>query len=174
MKKYILILIVILIGFSMAYISYAETRPLLPYEGVFRHSPWTEAGDVRYHITIHKPYKEWSTWPGKERMHRGKEPHGAFMTTYVNGEALESISRKKGMEDLSIIVNVNYTEDRRLKEVYVMYRVVGYNPEGGNWFWAKYDSHFHILDDGKLKGCLSCHSRMKDNDYIFSGEVLQK
>ncbi len=75
------------------------------------------------------------------------------------------------MKNNSIIVKENYTPDKELVAVTVMYKVRGYNPEAGDWFWAKYGPRFEILAEGKVQDCLTCHSSVKDNDYIFSGKV---
>jgi hypothetical protein len=40
--------------------------------------------------------KSWKMWPGTTALYQGPEPHGAFLTTYVNDVALESINAKKG------------------------------------------------------------------------------
>ena len=54
-----------------------------------------------------------------------------------------------------------------------MYKVKGYNPAGGDWFWAKYDPEFNILAEGMVKGCLNCHGSAKANDYVFAGKVVE-
>ncbi len=40
--------------------------------------------------------KNWKMWPGTTPMYQGPEPHGAFLTTYVNDVALKSIGAKEG------------------------------------------------------------------------------
>ncbi|RJQ18655.1 MAG: hypothetical protein C4560_07065 [Nitrospiraceae bacterium] len=136
--------------------------------------PRPSAGDLRYHMTIHKSYREWAEWPGKGKMYKGREPHGAFLTTYVNETALDSIKKAKGMAEHSIIVKENYDPGKKLTAVTVMYKVKAYNPEGGDWFWVKYDPDFNVLGEGKIKACLDCHGTVKDNDYIFTGKVTEK
>nr|MCU0555452.1 hypothetical protein [Syntrophales bacterium] len=41
-------------------------------------------------------YQSWKMWPGTEPLYKGPEPHGAFLTTYVNQAAFDSIKAKKG------------------------------------------------------------------------------
>jgi hypothetical protein len=53
----------------------------------------------------------------------------------------------------------------------VMYKFKGYNPEGGDWFWAKYARDGSVMASGKVEGCIKCHGRRKDNDYIYTGTV---
>ena len=54
--------------------------------------------------------KSWKMWPGTTAMYQESEPHGAFLTTYVNDTALKSINAKKGkFADGSIIAQENYS-----------------------------------------------------------------
>ena len=86
---------------------------------------------------------------------------------------IKSIKLKQGMANNSIIVKETYTQDKNLAAVTVMYKVKGYNPAGGDWFWAKYDPEFNILKEGMVKGCLNCHDSAKTNDYVFTGKVVE-
>jgi len=133
--------------------------------------PMPQGGDLRQHIIGQEPYKKWAMWPGKEAFHKGTEPHGALLTVYVNDIALKSINDKKGMSNNSIVLKENYTPDKKLAAVTVMYKVKGYNAEAGDWFWVKYDPEFKIQKEGKVTGCIGCHGSASDNDYIFTGKV---
>jgi hypothetical protein len=177
MKKYVAVLLTgvfVIVAVAVSYAGHDTMPPVFPYESAIKHMPWAAGGDVRFHITIHKPYKNWDKWPGKGEMYPGKEPHGAFLTTYVNEAALDSIKKLNGMADKSIIVKENYDSNKTLMAITVMYKVKDYNKDGGDWFWAKYDPKFNILAEGKVEGCLKCHGSTKDNDYIFTGKVTGK
>ncbi len=39
-----------------------------------------------------------------------------------------------------MIVQDNFGKDKKLKFIDVMYKVKGYNPKGGDWFWAQYQA----------------------------------
>jgi hypothetical protein len=49
-----------------------------------------------------------------------------------------------------------------------MYKVKGYNPEAGDWFWGKYGPDGKIMASGKVKGCINCHGVQKAKDWIFT------
>jgi hypothetical protein len=111
--------------------------------------------------------KRWKMWPGKTSLYAGKEPHGALLTTYVNIPAFMAIEGKRGMlPNGSMIVMQNYSADRKLTDVTVMYKSAAYNPEAGDWFWAKYSPDGKVQAEGKAETCINCHSAKKDNDYI--------
>lgn len=177
MKKYTAIFLTVMFVLSVVLIAYAG-REKVDYHGTIylnnRQMPLPDAGDLRHHITVHMPYKKWVTWPGKGKMYKGKNPHGALLTTYVNDFAQKSIKKMKGMANNSIIVKENYAPDKKLMAVTVMYKVEGYNPDGGDWFWTKYSANFETLKSGKVKDCVNCHGTRKDNDYIFLNKVTRK
>jgi len=118
-------------------------------------------------------YREsFTLWPGKGKLYRGKEPHGALLTTYVNEHALDAIRNGKGkMAADSIVVKENYKPDKTLAAITVMYKVAGFDPAGGGWFWVKYAPDGKVLAEGTPKGCISCHGQRKGNDWLFTGEL---
>lgn len=176
MRRYSTTLTVFVFILSVIAIAYAgHDHMVIPYEsqalGYRTTMPLPSAGDLRNHFLGHMPYKKWEKWPGKGEMYEGTEPHGAYLTVYVNDIAFLSIKKSKGMDNNSIILKENYTSDKKLSQITVMYKVKGFNPEDGDWFWAKYDSNFDIIGEGKLKACIGCHGQVKSNDYIYTGKV---
>jgi len=122
------------------------------------------------HMTKSHYTKKWKMWPGKKALYKGTEPHGALLTTYVNDTALKGIKSKKGaLPNGSIVAKENYSPDKKLMAITVMYKVKGYNPEAGDWFWVKYSADGKVEGEGKVDMCISCHSKNKGNDYLFTG-----
>lgn len=128
-------------------------------------------------------YKNWKKWPGTGEMYprsteKPSEPHGAFLTTYVNDDTYAAIEGKKGiLPEESIIVKENYDADKKLAAITVMYKEKGYDPAHNDWFWAKYQPNGTIDAEGKVEGCIDCHGLPKDifkdktNDYIWSSDL---
>lgn len=133
--------------------------------------PGPDAEKLSEYLVRYNPYKTWELWPNKGRLYKGREPHGSLLTTFVNDAARFSIKGKKGMADGSIIVKENYSADKKFMALSVMYKIKGYNPEGGDWFWALYAPDGKVESSGKVKSCIDCHSMKKDNDYIYTGAV---
>ena len=134
--------------------------------------PEADGKAVYEFITKTSPYQQWAFFPGKAKFYQGKHPHGALLTTYVNTLALSGINAKVGtLADGAIIVKENYLPDKKLGAVTVMYRVNGYDPEAGDWFWAKYKADGSIEKEGKVVGCIGCHAAVVNNDWIFTGPV---
>lgn len=101
-------------------------------------------------------------------------PHGAYLTTYVSKAALKAIQDKEGSyPNNAFIVKENYSPEKKLGAVTVMYRVKGYNADAGDWFWAKYAADGSIEKEGKVGGCINCHTSRIMDDWVFSGSVKQ-
>jgi len=134
--------------------------------------PKPDAAAVYEYITKTNPYQQWALFPGKGKLYVGKHPHGAFLTTYVNEIALQGIEGKAGtLPDGAIIVKENYSPEQKLGAVTVMYRVKGFDPNAGDWFWAKYQADGRIEKAGQVAGCIGCHAAKIENDWIFTGPV---
>ncbi len=133
--------------------------------------PAPNAEAVWKYMTKEHPYTSWDLWPGKGKLYKGTEPHGALLTTYVNKAAFKSASKKTGMADGSLVVKENYMPDKKLAAITIMYKIKEYNPAGGDWFWAKYLPDGKIEASGKVDMCIGCHGTKKGNDYIMTGPV---
>lgn len=119
--------------------------------------------------------KNWKMWPGKDKFYEGTEPHGALLTTYVNDIAYGAITgNKKTLPDKSMIIKENYKPNKEMAAITVMYKVKGYNPQAGDWFWAKYAPGGKIAASGKVQSCMGCHGSKKANDYIMTASLGKK
>ena len=137
--------------------------------------PAATGKDLWDYLTKEKYRKSFTLWPGKGKLYKGTEPHGALLTTYVNQPALAAIQGKKGtLPDGAIVVKENYMPDKKLAAITVMYKVAGYNPGVGDWFWAKYTPDGKVEAEGKsgmADMCIGCHGKAKGNDFLFTGEL---
>lgn len=134
--------------------------------------PGPDAAKLYDYITKDNPYVKWQLWPGKGKLYKGKEPHGSFLTTYVNNHAYFSAKGKKGvMASSSIIVKENYTPGKELAAITVMYKIKDYNSAAGDWYWAKYEQYGKVLASGKVKACIDCHGANKANDFIMTEKI---
>jgi len=120
-------------------------------------------------ISETSPYEKWAYWPGYEGIYPGKSPHGDYLKLYANDIAIQAAKKGKPMPEGAILVKENYGKDKEtLMAITPMYKVKGYNPDDGNWFWAKYKKDGSVDASGKVEGCIKCHRQVKTNDYIFS------
>jgi hypothetical protein len=168
MKRILLTFMVVALVLAGVYSAHAIHQTQA--EGTKIVIPGADAAKLYKFMTLPKPYFErFNLWPGIGKLHAGTNPHSPFLTTYVNDAALASIKEMKEMPDGACIINEEYTADKKLKALTVMYKVKGYNPEAGDWFWVKYDSlNGYVLESGKPESCVSCHGDKKGSDYLFS------
>jgi hypothetical protein len=150
--------------------SFSASAAGMEKEGVY--CPAADGKAVIDYITKDNPYQKWDLWPGKGELYKGQHPHGAFLTTYVSPLALGAIEAKGGkMLDTSFIVKENYTPEKKLAAITVMYKKEGYNPEAGDWFWLKFSPAGTIEKEGKVAGCIGCHKSVEGNDWLFTGPL---
>ncbi|WP_440997985.1 cytochrome P460 family protein [Arhodomonas sp. SL1] len=118
--------------------------------------------------------------------YEGQHPHGAVLDTIERPMTLNGhrghviVKRNYGGDGVSETAVAN-NPDEWLKSVTVMFRrEAGYDPDNGNWFWAKY------LPDGSLdrnpkdmqlagrvakgsdQGCIACHQAAPGEDLVFN------
>lgn len=130
---------------------------------------WAHLGDESYTA-------EWGRWPGTDAHYEGTEPHGSLLTTYVNREAAYAFETDApAMPPGAMVVKENYSADGVLGSITVMYKVEGFNPEAGDWFWAKYLPDGSVDGGGTLAGtpasCIECHAEAAGNDYLRTGPL---
>lgn len=130
--------------------------------------PGPDAEALWNYISKVSPYTKWSYWPDHEGMQKGRAPHGVKHKVFVNKQALDSTAPP--LQIGAIQVKENYNKAEELKVITVMYKVKGYNPGDGDWFWAKYSPTGKTQKAGKPKGCISCHSTRVANDFVLVHE----
>ena len=131
---------------------------------VAKEIPGPDAEKLWYHISQESPYTEWGFWDEHQGVQAGNASHGPLHKVFVNTKAKES--KGPAANYGAILVEENLDASRNLQALTVMYRIEGYNPEAGDWFWAKYTPDGQVDTAGKVNGCISCHVSVKDNDYV--------
>lgn len=132
---------------------------------IFAAMPGPDANALWAYIAKDFPYTQWSEWPDHQGMQPGRAPHGSFNRVYVNDQ-LKS-STQAPVQYGSIEVKENYADNKELKSITVMYKIEGYNPQDGDWFWAVYSPDGKTLEAGKIDSCIGCHGTRAKNDFII-------
>jgi len=96
-----------------------------------------------------------------------------MLRTFVNNIAYDAIRTKAASyPEGAIIVKENYSPDgQKLDAITGMKKIKDYDPEHGDWFWAKYGPDGKVLAAGKLAGCTACHADAEEQDWVFSAKV---
>ena len=119
-------------------------------------------------ITEEAPYETYSFWPREQGVQPGQAPHGPFHRIFVNRTLIESLPREDRIAPHgSIIVKENMDTGREVTGYTVMAKVDGFDPDNGDWFWARYDTGGDVQAAGAVNSCIVCHAGMESNDYII-------
>lgn len=123
-------------------------------------------------------YQQWSPAGDDGDFRQSEAPHGALVKTYMNRTAAGS---PKTLPHGSMIIKENFSPEKKLMAITLMYKSKGYNPEAGDWYWVKYmpDGKVAAMDTprgkmaiaGKAKGCIECHSGADGDDFAFFNDL---
>lgn len=132
-----------------------------------------EAGYVGENATVTRPYK-------------GAPPHGMILELMekdvtINGFTGALVVKKNYGGDGISVDDVINDPARFLKAVTIMFkREANYDPENGNWFYAKYTAMGEVMTNpkdvklagrvakGMPTGCIACHQAAPGGDFVFN------
>jgi hypothetical protein len=157
MKSSLLIALVAILAVLMFNVAQADEAKLPGPDGV---ALWK-------YITETDPYTKWGQWDDFKGVQKSRSPHGPKVRVFVNkiGLEMKGPPAPYGMIEVKEALN----NKGKIKNITVQYKVAeGYNPKGGDWFWAKYSPEGRVDAKGKVKGCIKCHKGSGKNDYITS------
>ena len=120
-------------------------------------------------ITEESSFKDWKRLPEIPKTHGAYVPDTPEQKTYANKQALEST--KLPLNNGAMVAKYNLSPANEIKAIAIMYKVKGYNPSAGDWFWVEYDPEGKVLKEGKDASCIKCHSRATDNDYLLAHDL---
>lgn len=145
-----------------------ESMPMRRMDRGSAAMPEPTVESVTAHLKAQRYAQSWNFFPGKQALYRGQVPHGMLLTTYVNDIAFKALGAKSAsMPYGAILVKENYTPDRQLAAVTVMYKSKGFNPSAGDWFWSKTAADGKVEASGKVAGCIGCHTPSK-RDFVLT------
>ena len=127
--------------------------------------PGPNAEEFWTYITKTSPYTEWKFWDDFSGLQPGNSPHGDFVKVYVNDILYNADSTPVPYG--SIQVKEAYNKDKKMTAITVMYKVEGYNPDAGDWYWARFSTDGRGGPEGKVNMCIGCHRPKANNDYIY-------
>ncbi len=166
MKKVFVVLLSLVLVFTAVNILMAQEKAKTSKQAMAM--PAADGEQLSRYIMKGNHYTKWKLFPGTKKLYNGTEPHGILLTTYVNNVAMDSIRKKTAFAEGSIIVKENYMPDKKLAALTVMYKVKGFNPEAGDWFWLKAMPDGMIEGSGRMSMCIQCHTEAKGTDFMFT------
>lgn len=133
------------------------------------------------------PYTDWAFEPNvPQGYYVGVEPHGMILRTFLNDVAIQDTQGDaSAFSEGAILVKENHMPgdtdvselelqapveefEGNLAALTYMVKMPGYNPDAGDWFWAKTQTDGTIDAAGTPDGCIACHTQVADQDYVFN------
>jgi hypothetical protein len=140
--------------------------------------PSPEAEALWKHINQPPGFKKWGTWSNFLQLRRSRcgTAYGYYMRVYINDTALKAKSATLPVGAILIREGQNmgantYAPNGQIMSYNLMYKAKGFNPKGGNWFWATYSGTGQVRDSGVLTECIKCHQTAWNNDYILGHDL---
>ena len=116
-------------------------------------------------------FQGWGQYAGWDGVVQSDAVHGDYVSIWINEAALSALTNGETIPDGGILVKESFmdSEGATLKDITVMKKVDGYNPEGGNWYWGQYLGDGTVETAGSPTMCTGCHA--SGADYVrFIGE----
>ncbi len=98
--------------------------------------PSADPAAIWTYISKTSSYHQWQNWPDPQGIQQGRSLHGILHHVFVNQAELSLA--KPPVSSGIMIVKDNFNKRQKLKAITVTYKLEGYNPAAGDWFWVKF------------------------------------
>lgn len=150
--------------------------------------PFGNKVDIQFAKEIWDAMEDYDEWHMKSGFYPGQSPHGKVLRLYYNivnvdGKPYHVIVKDNYGGEQATVENVSRSPEDYLAAVTIMVQMDdGYDPENNDWFWAKYNADGNIDENargvklagrvakGMSAGCIACHVKARDGDYIFTND----
>lgn len=129
------------------------------------------AQDLFKTITQTDPYQNWGQFPDAQGIVPSSAPHGPMARIFINEPVEQALDADVGqLPDGAIIVKeqVGQSDSDKAEALTIMWKVDGFDPQNNDWFWADIKPDGTVMAEGKIDGCISCHSIVRDNDFVYT------
>lgn len=111
--------------------------------------------------------ESWEQYEGWEGIVPSSSVHGDYVQIWLNEAANNALTTGSDLPDGAIIAKQTFDDANgdTLKDITVMQKIEGFNPEGNGWFWAQYLEDGTVQNEGSPAMCTGCHAG--GNDYVL-------
>lgn len=150
--------------------------------------PFGGEKDVAFAQSMWSAMGDYTEWPMHSGFYPGQSPHGSVLRMYYNvvnvdGTPYHVIVKDNYGGENATVENVSQSPQDYLAAVTIMVQMKpGYDEANNNWFYAKYMKDGSLdknaqgmalagrVAKGMNAGCIACHKKAKDNDFLFSND----
>jgi hypothetical protein len=125
-------------------------------------------------------FEDWRGWSKTSPAPYRSGEHQSWATIYFDELAANSSQSTNGQFlPCAKIVKVHFTDDSgtSILKLFLMAKMTaGFDPDHGDWWYGNYDASIGagMIEQGIVEGCISCHQRASDRDYVFFKEQIVK
>ncbi len=150
--------------------------------------PFGGSDDAAFAKKIWRSMEGYEKWKLTTNIYKGTSPHGKWLRLYstfitVDGKSYPIIVKDNYGGRGVTPERVKEKPEEWLKAVTIMLkREADYDSANQDWFYVKFDKSGNVLKNpkgmllagrvakGATKGCISCHSQARGNDYLYSND----
>ncbi len=106
----------------------------------------------------------WSDTPVESGSHAGD-----FVRSYADDTMLVWNLTGEAPDGATAVKDQRASADAPAPEAFtVMRKIAGYDPEHGDWFWARFEAEGAVTVAGQAGACTGCHSQVAEtSDWVF-------
>jgi len=125
-------------------------------------------------------FEDWRGWNKTSPTPYLSGEHSSWATIYFDELAGESSQSANGQfVPCAKIVKVHFTNagGTAIRKLFLMAKMpAGFDPDHGDWWYGNYDASIGagMIEQGAVEGCISCHERASDLDYVFFKTQIEK
>lgn len=115
-------------------------------------------------------YESWSQVSPWDGVQPSESVHGDYVQIWFNGTATADFGGTIGDGGISVKKAYGAADGSDpVGVITVMYKVDGYDPDNGDWFYARYtDDGVAEVTGGAETPCAACHVGAAADDYLFT------
>jgi hypothetical protein len=125
-------------------------------------------------------FEDWRGWNKTTPTPYLSGEHRSWATIYFDELAAKSSQSADGQFlPCAKIVKVHFADasGTAIRKLFLMAKMpAGFDPNHGDWWYGNYDASIGagMIEQGAVEGCISCHQRASDLDYVFFKEQIEK
>jgi len=143
----------------------------VPTEGGIDTTAAPSAEQLFRMVTETDPFEQWAQFPEAVGTVDSAAPHGPMARIFINAQVENAMDGGTlPLPDGSIIVkeNLGQSTSEKAEAWTIMWKVAGFDADNNDWFWANITPDGEVGAEGRIDGCISCHSGAQTNDYVFT------
>lgn len=144
--------------------------------------------DVAFAEALWTAMEGYGDWIMQSEVLPSQSPHGTFARMYYNIVTVDGmpyhivVKDNYGGEGVTVEMVQESPADYLMAVTPMLQREAGYDADNNDWFWVKYmpDGSLGMTPDGMAvagrfakgmpMGCIFCHAKAADGDYLFTND----